>query len=90
MALGRNVPILSFLSNAKRRTFTANYKPEILAAYDAAPDGEKGALLRREGRQAHVIAATPDVQNVWGDHANGPDDRYGERDESGLRRLQVW
>jgi transposase len=34
---------------ARRRTFTANYKLEILAAYDAAPDGEKGALLRREG-----------------------------------------
>jgi hypothetical protein len=33
---------------AKRRTFTAKYKLEILAAYDAAPDGEKGALLRRE------------------------------------------
>jgi transposase len=34
---------------ARRRTFTARYKLEILAAYDAAPDGEKGALLRREG-----------------------------------------
>ena len=30
---------------ARRRTFTAKYKLEILAAYDAAPDGEKGALL---------------------------------------------
>jgi transposase len=34
---------------ARRRSFTAKYKLEILAAYDAAPDGEKGALLRREG-----------------------------------------
>ncbi len=34
---------------ARRRTFTAKYKLEILAAYDAAADGEKGALLRREG-----------------------------------------
>lgn len=34
---------------AGRRTFTAKYKLEILAAYDAAADGEKGALLRREG-----------------------------------------
>ena len=34
---------------ARRRTFTAKYKLEILAAYDAAPDGEKGAVLRREG-----------------------------------------
>ena len=34
---------------ARHRTFTAKYKLEILAAYDAAADGEKGALLRREG-----------------------------------------
>jgi hypothetical protein len=26
---------------ARRRTFTAKYKLEVLAAYDAAPDGEK-------------------------------------------------
>lgn len=41
---------------AKRRTFTAKYKLEILAAYDAAPDGEKGALLRREGLySSHIV-----------------------------------
>lgn len=34
---------------ARRRTFTAKYKLEVLAAYDGAPDGEKGAVLRREG-----------------------------------------
>ena len=34
---------------ALRRTFTAKYKLDVLAAYDAAPDGEKGAVLRREG-----------------------------------------
>lgn len=34
---------------ARRRRFTAQYKLEILAAYDAAPEGHKGALLRREG-----------------------------------------
>jgi transposase-like protein len=41
---------------ARRRTFTARYKLEILAAYDAAPDGEKGALLRREGLySSHIV-----------------------------------
>lgn len=37
---------------ARRRTFTAKYKLEVPAAYDAydvAPDGEKGVVLRREG-----------------------------------------
>ncbi len=28
---------------ARRRTLTAKYKREVLADYDAAPDGEKGA-----------------------------------------------
>jgi transposase-like protein len=41
---------------ARRRTFTAKYKLEVLAEYDAAPDGEKGALLRREGLySSHVV-----------------------------------
>jgi len=41
---------------ARRRRFTAKYKLEILAAYDAAPDGEKGGLLRREGLHSrHIV-----------------------------------
>lgn len=33
----------------KRRTFTAQYKAQIVAEYDAADHGERGAILRREG-----------------------------------------
>jgi transposase-like protein len=41
---------------ARRRTFTAKYKAEILAEYDAAADGEKGAVLRREGLySSHIV-----------------------------------
>ena len=41
---------------AKRRTFTAKYKLEILAEYDAAPESTKGALLRREGLySSHIV-----------------------------------
>jgi transposase-like protein len=41
---------------ARRRSFTAKYKLEILAAYEAAADGEKGALLRREGLySSHIV-----------------------------------
>jgi len=29
---------------ARRRTFTAKYKLEVLAAYDAASSGEKGGV----------------------------------------------
>ncbi len=41
---------------ARRRRFTAKYKLEVLAAYDGAPDGEKGAVLRREGLYSSHIA----------------------------------
>jgi transposase-like protein len=42
---------------ARRRTFTAKYKLEIVAEYDAATaDGAKGALLRREGLySSHIV-----------------------------------
>ena len=34
---------------ARRRSFTAQYKLDVVAEYDAAAAGEKGAVLRREG-----------------------------------------
>ena len=40
---------------ARRRRFTAKYKLEVLAAYEAAPAGEKGAVLRREGLYSSQI-----------------------------------
>jgi transposase-like protein len=40
----------------RRRTFTAEYKLRILAEYDAAEPGGRGALLRREGLySSHVV-----------------------------------
>ncbi|MEV6483313.1 transposase [Streptomyces sp. NPDC051576] len=40
----------------KRRTFTAEYKLRMVAEYDAAPSGEKGAVLRRERLyHSHII-----------------------------------
>jgi transposase len=39
-----------------RRSFCPEYKLRILAEYEAAPNGEKGAILRREGLySSHVI-----------------------------------
>src|SRR4249920_4190842 len=41
---------------ARRRTFTAQYKLDVVAEYDAAATGEKGAVLRREGLySSHVV-----------------------------------
>ena len=39
-----------------RRSFSAQYKLAIVAEYENAPNGEKGAVLRREGLySSHVI-----------------------------------
>ena len=32
-----------------RRSFTAEYRARVVAEYEAAPHGEKSAVLRREG-----------------------------------------
>lgn len=40
----------------KRRSFTAQYKADILAEYDAASPAERGVLLRREGLYSSHIS----------------------------------
>ena len=40
----------------KRRVFSAEYKAAILAEYDAADRGQRGAILRREGLySSHIV-----------------------------------
>jgi len=43
-------------ARASRRTFTAEYKARILAEYEGLADGDKGALLRREGLYSSLIS----------------------------------
>jgi len=51
---GRPDPEVS--ERARRRSFTAKYKLEVLAAYEAAGPGEEGAILRREGLySSHIV-----------------------------------
>jgi len=54
-AVGDHAPELP--DKPKRRTFPADYKLRIVAEYDAcAGDGDKGALLRREGLySSHIV-----------------------------------
>lgn len=40
----------------KRRAFTAQFKAQVLAEYDAAEREERGAILRREGLYTSHIA----------------------------------
>jgi transposase-like protein len=54
-AVGDDAPRLP--GKPRRRSFTAEYKLRVVAEYDAcAGDGDKGALLRREGLySSHIV-----------------------------------
>jgi transposase len=56
VASDRQRPDPEVPERARRRRFTAQYKLDVLAAYDAAGQGEKGAILRREGLySSHIV-----------------------------------
>src|SRR5579864_8223506 len=53
---GQERPDPEVPERARRRSFTAQYKLDVVAEYDAAATGEQGAVLRREGLySSHVI-----------------------------------
>ncbi|MEX5637574.1 transposase [Parafrankia sp. FMc2] len=52
---GRGRPDPEVEPRARRRSFTAAYKLRILTEYEAAGEGQKGAILRREDLySAHI------------------------------------
>lgn len=56
----------------KRRTFTAEYKAQVLAEYEAADRGERGAILRREGLYSSHIVEWRKVAEAGATSALGP------------------
>ena len=50
------VPEIEVAAKATRRRFPAEYRARILAEYERLPDGEKGALLRREGLYSSLLS----------------------------------
>jgi transposase-like protein len=54
-AQNRGVPEPDPAARPQRRRFSGDYKLTILAEYEAAPDGEKGSVLRREGLYSSQI-----------------------------------
>ena len=50
------MPEIEVPAKATRRRFPAEYKARILAEYERLPDGEKGALLRREGLYSSLLS----------------------------------
>ena len=83
---------------ARRRSFTAQYKLDVVAEYDAAATGEKGAVLRREGlysshvtewRRARDAGALAGLKQPQGRPAADPRDAriaQLERDKAKLEK----
>ena len=75
-----------------RRSFTAEYKARVVGEYEAAPHGEKSAVLRREGLfHSHVrewsgIRRAGGLSGLQGRAAPAPGQPgRGERDAERLR-----
>jgi len=58
-----DVPDPEVPERARRRTYTARYKRDVLAEYEAADRAGRGALLRREGLYSSLISAWRDQRN---------------------------
>jgi transposase len=65
-----------------RRSFTAEYKARVVAEYEAAPHGEKSAVLRREGLFHSHVREWVGAGRVG---ADGPRVRPPRRDGRGDR-----
>jgi len=71
----------------KRRTFTAEYKARILAEYDAADHGERGAILRREGLYSSHMVDWRKAAEAGATRALGPKSR--DRRDREIEQLRV-
>src|SRR5680860_1786562 len=59
-----DVPDPDVPERARRRTYTAKYKRDVLAEYEGADRAGKGALLRREGLYSSLISAWRDQRDA--------------------------
>ncbi len=50
----------------RRRAFSAEYKLALLTEYDAAPEGVKGSILRREGLYSSHVTEWRRARDVGG------------------------
>ncbi len=85
----------------RRRSFTAEYKARVLAEYDAAPRGQRGQILRREGLyNTHLIdwrkTANAGAANALQPRKPDPRDKEiaalrarAEKAEADLARTQI-
>ena len=66
-----------------RRTFTAEYRAQLVAEYEAAPHGQKSAVLRREGLYHSTVREWMQARDAVAREASGPTRRYGGSGRAG-------
>lgn len=86
-----DVPDPEVPERARRRTYTAAYKRDVLAEYEAADRAGKGALLRREGLYTSLISAWRDQRDkgalaALGKPSGSAPADPGQREVARLRR----
>jgi transposase len=84
-------PDPEFTTDAKRRTFTAEYKLRILEEADAATgDGMIGALLRREGLYSSLLSTwrRERLEGTLNGRKRGPQARPVDLRDEELRKLR--
>jgi len=60
-----------------RRTFTAEYRAQLVAEYEAAPHGQKSAVLRREGLYHSTVREWIQARDAVVREAARPTRRHG-------------
>lgn len=86
-----DVPDPEVPERARRRTYTAKYKRDILAEYEACDRAGKGALLRREGLYSSLISAWREQRDkgaleALGKPSGSPPADPAQREAARLRR----
>lgn len=66
-----------------RRTFTAEYRAQLVAEYEAAPHGQKSAVLRREGLYHSTVREWIQARDAVAGEASRPTRRYGGSGRAG-------
>ena len=66
-----------------RRTFTAEYRAQLVAEYEAAPHGQKSAVLRREGLYHSTVREWMRARDVVAREASRPTRRHGGSGRAG-------
>ena len=66
-----------------RRTFTAEYRAQLVAEYEAAPHGQKSAVLRREGLYHSTVREWTQARDAVAREASRPTRRHGGSGRAG-------